>query len=86
MKARDLQKLSDEFNKCYRVVHESLYGEDAGTEDQFDRLRRVHDLYQMTAAFPVWPFNFGSIRLFGTVATSPLVLLGVIIPLEIYVF
>ncbi len=68
-----LQEISDAFQQVYRKTQEALRRiEDADLVEieRIDKLRALHDT---TQEFPVWPFNWGSIRRFAVVVLSPIV-------------
>ena len=78
-KSKDLEELSVQFNQDRRLFHAEIRKEDEIKKEvdldlRFKRLDSVHKLYRMTEAFPVWPFDTGSIRTFGTVVISPIII------------
>ena len=73
-KSKMLAQLSDEFNKDHK---QALTGDPSELDDRIRRLRHVHQLHEMTDAFPVWPFDTKSVRWFGAVVSSPLAVAAV---------
>lgn len=85
-KSEFLGQLSREFTRKHEKVVTALDCETSNLENEFKHLDRVHELYQKTAAFPVWPFDMRSLSRFGTVFVTPIIISGVIMSLQIYVF
>ena len=82
VKNEQLERLSRQFNRDYLFVHRRINALDEGYRQRFDRLQRVDTLYRTTAAFPVWPFDMSSLRTFGAVFSSPLLLTGTTIAIQ----
>ena len=76
-----LDMLSSEFDKAYIGAHTALNAEgesrnslqSGGTlsVDLVNRIKALQDLYDLTKAFPVWPFDIASIRQFFTAFLAP---------------
>jgi len=86
VKKKYLEQFSNEFDENYKSIQGLLDSETLKLQERFNRLKLIHELYQMTKAFPVWPFNMGSIRWFGTVVSSPIIAGVILLVLEVYVF
>ena len=74
VKARQLLHLSDRFAQDYAVIHEELDNDTEDMRRRIDRLQQVHAVYGITERFPVWPFDWASLRLFAGAVSSPLIL------------
>ena len=76
-----LEQLSANFNDEYEAVHEKeVRGK--GDDDRFQRLKRLRELHEMAEAFPVWPWDPGSIRRFIAAVSSPLVIVFVTVAIQ----
>ena len=65
-----LSTLSSTFDSEYRVLHGSLVNKTTADVSQFENLTRIHGLHEMTNAFPVWPWDMGTIRNFVAAVTA----------------
>ena len=76
-----LDLLSEEFDKAYIGARSALNAEgesrdappsgDLLSVDLVNRIKSLQDLYDLTRAFPVWPFDIASIRRFFTAFLAP---------------
>ena len=69
-----IQNLSHQFNEEYKLVRGHLPARSGSNETRLNNLRRIHELHGITAGFPVWPWNLGSIGQFAAANVPPLAL------------
>ena len=70
----DCQKaLSNRFMKDYDNVRKNLTSTDPDIGIRIKNIIQVYELHKITDSFPVWPFDFVSIRKFLTVYLSPFI-------------
>ena len=72
VKSAYLQRLSDQFIEDYEHVHGQLADGGHSEKRRYESLRHVREFDRMTEAYPIWPFDLGSLRLFLTAASSSL--------------
>lgn len=83
-KDRQLANLSGQFTRDIKFVQDQANGDIDEVNRRFERLERVQSLHRIAAAFPVWPFDMASIRQFAAASTSPIVLTGGTILVQVY--
>ncbi len=76
VKSEFIQNLSVQFNEEYKIVHGQLGAQPEVPEDRFENLRRIRELHGITEAFPVWPWDSGSIGRFMAANTPAVALAG----------
>ncbi len=71
-KNTDLLGLAHRFDSIYSQLKKDAVGSDKDYENGIKQLEQSKKLYQIAEGFPVWPFDFGSLRRFFTIVTAPL--------------
>ncbi|MFC1977501.1 hypothetical protein ACFLWS_04465 [Chloroflexota bacterium] len=67
-------ELSDLFNKYFSNTQDKLKNDQINIAEDVGRINDINELYKITNSFPVWPFDFRSIRDFLLVLFSPAVI------------
>ncbi|MHB8104891.1 MAG: hypothetical protein ACYDG5_05055, partial [Dehalococcoidales bacterium] len=65
-KTMQLKEISDKFNNLYQSARKSLGSKSLNTlKIKVDEIEQLQRLYQLTNDFPIWPFDWLSIRRFS---------------------
>ncbi len=70
-KQDQLESISGEFSNEYDTLCKNLSGHDTSFNDRVDRVNRLRELHKITEAFPVWPWDWTSIRRFSVAVSAP---------------
>lgn len=76
-KSVHLHRVSRQLDEAYQGTREGHI--DSGTElaDSVTAVKLLNELYELTARFPVWPFDFVTIRRFTTAWIAPFLPVGI---------
>jgi hypothetical protein len=75
-----LLKISQQFNNDYLEAQSIIHEPGDDLEENIDKIEHLQKLHKLTSEFPVWPYDFATIRNFAFTITSPFVtLLGLMI-------
>lgn len=76
-KAEDLHGIAEELDTEYRNIREVHKENSAVLGETIQRIKQLHELYELTAKFPVWPFDIATLRKFVTALLAPLITVAV---------
>ena len=68
-----LVQISDQFNTDYRKVSSVLSGTAEELDENIEKVEQLQRLHKLTTTFPVWPYNFSTLRRFIITMSSPLI-------------
>jgi hypothetical protein len=68
-----LGAIAKQFESDYRRVHKALGESSETVRAHVRRIAQLRSLYRMTESFPVWPFDWVSIRRFAAAVLTPLI-------------
>lgn len=71
-KTTHLFALSHQFDVHYKLIVESLRGEDSEIGSSAERIEQLQTLYKITEDFIIWPFDVRNLRRFLTITLAPL--------------
>jgi hypothetical protein len=72
-KRKLLSDISRQFQYDYAQATARLGSEADELQIRVDKVKNLHALYEMTDAFPVWPFDTATLRRFLVTITAPLI-------------
>ena len=73
-KKEQLKRLSEQLDEEYQYINRNMKTNyKKGLMAKVDNVKSLNELYRLTSLFPVWPFNMGTIRRFGTAWIAPLI-------------
>ena len=75
-----LSDISEQFQTDYGVARKEIAGKAEELKDEIEKIQQLQTLYDLTAKFPVWPFDADTIKRFMISSATPLlpVLVGLI--------
>jgi len=73
-KAKDnlIQQLSKQFNKDYSKAYDEIENSAGTLKDNIEKIEQLQRLHKLTSEFPVWPFDFDTLRKFFITISSPI--------------
>lgn len=74
-----LLELSRHFNEYFSRARQELAGPADELKDNVEKVEQLQSLYDLVSAFPVWPYDVGTLRRFVVTMVSPV--LGILLPL-----
>lgn len=77
-----LRAISTQLDREYQNTSSNLSAEGAVLGTSLDKIKRLHDLYELTVKFPVWPFDLATLRRFGTAVVAPFITVAVSASIE----
>jgi hypothetical protein len=72
-KRKLLAEISRQFQQDYAQATACLGSSAGELQTNVEKVQTLHALYEMTEAFPVWPFDTATLRRFAVAITAPLV-------------
>jgi hypothetical protein len=72
-KRKLLAEISRQFQEDYTQATARLDGEAGELQAHVEKVQNLHTLYEMTDAFPVWPFDTATLRRLAVAVLAPLV-------------
>lgn len=81
-KRSHLHQISNQLDREYQNTRANLSADSAVLGASLDKIRRLHDLYDLTVKFPVWPFDLATLRRFGTAVVAPFITVALPVGIE----
>jgi hypothetical protein len=70
-------EIARQFNRDFSLAYDERAGTAKDLKDNIEKVEQLQALHKVAMAFPVWPFDTGTVRRFFVSMSSPLVTIGV---------
>lgn len=78
-----LLEISKQFNQDFALAYKDLDGSGESLKVDIEKIEQLQKLQKLTASFPVWPFDIGTVRRFVLAVLSPILTIAFSILSEI---
>ena len=75
-RTKHLRAISEQLDAEYQRIRNSIVGDAAHLAESIEKVKHLREVHELTAKFPVWPFNVASVERFIATVGSPIIIGG----------